>query len=216
MPNIRTERDAVRFLASVKFALRYGSTPALPLASLYAAAGEQRLAIELANALLARGEAIETNLIGGRLVLAHRSVVPALYALRARFRAASPSRDAARALELIRANDGVNSGDVRRMLGVAGEKRPDRADVALDELMRDMLVDRGPSSVPKRGIPYLSKEGFPYRVFEKAHPELIERAGKLTVSRALEVVTAPLSDVPPRKLVSMLRLCARKDEIAAR
>jgi hypothetical protein len=32
--------------------------------------------------VLARDEVIETNVIGGRLVLVHRDVVPALYALR--------------------------------------------------------------------------------------------------------------------------------------
>jgi hypothetical protein len=64
-------------MKSVKLALRYGATPVLPLASIYAAAGDPRRAIELTNALLARGEVIETNVIADRLVLAHRDVVPA-------------------------------------------------------------------------------------------------------------------------------------------
>ena len=32
---IETEDDAVKFMKSVKFALRYNATPALPLASMY-------------------------------------------------------------------------------------------------------------------------------------------------------------------------------------
>src|SRR6516162_2920124 len=88
---IETEDEAIRFLRGVKFALRYNSTPALPLASMYAAARDKRRAIELTNALLARAEAIETNIIADRLVLVHRDVVPALFALRVRFRAAKLS-----------------------------------------------------------------------------------------------------------------------------
>jgi hypothetical protein len=214
MEGIRTEQDACRFMKSVKFALRYGATPGLPLPSIYSAAKDKRLAIELTNALLARGEAIETNVLAGRLVLAHRDVVPALYALRIRFRADRLSNDAERALELIRANEGATAGDVRRLLGVRGAKRPDRADEALEELMREMLVDRGPSSVPERGIPYLSREGFPYRAFEKAHPELIAAAKKLSIRKATVAVLAPLRDVPPRRLASMLRLCLRQEELA--
>jgi len=74
-------------------------------------------------------------------------------------------------------------GEVRRLLGVTGTRRPDRADDALAELMRDMLVDRGPSSVPERGIPYLSHERFPYRCFEEAHPELVRRAMSMSIAR---------------------------------
>jgi hypothetical protein len=211
---VKTERDAARFLRAVRFALRYGATPSLPLASMYEAAGDQRLAIELTNALLASGEGIETNLIAGRLVIAHRDVVPALFALRLRFRRPHPSVDAAGAFELIRGGQGVSSGDVRRMLGIAGAKRPDRADLALAELMTDLLIDRGPSSVPKRGIPYLSKEGYPYRVFEKAHPDLVARSKRLSTPRAIAAVIAPFNEVPARKLASMLKLLVSKEELA--
>jgi len=211
---IHTEKDAVSFMKSVKFALRYGATPGLPLASIYAAAGDQRRAIELTNALLARGEVIETNVIADRLVLAHRDVAPALYALRTRFRSPRLSEDAERALGLVAENEGVSAGIVRRFLGVAGAKRPDRADLALAELMREMLVDRGPSSVPAKGIPYLSKEGYPYRAFAKAHPALIKAAKKLTVSEAIAIVCGAIGPVPPRKLASMLKLCLAKEEIA--
>jgi hypothetical protein len=210
---IHTVDDAVSFMKSVKFALRYGPTPALPLASIYAAAKDQKRAIELTNALLARDEVIETNVIAGRLVLAHREVVPALYALRTRLRAAPLSGDAQRALALIGKNEGVNAGDVRRLLGVTGAKRPDRADLALAELMRDMLIDRGPSSVPKSGIPYLSREGYPYRIFDRAHPELIKAAKKLKISEAIAVVREAMGPIPPRKLASLLKLCLARDEL---
>src|SRR5262252_1191106 len=103
---IETEDDAIKFIRQVKFALRYNSTPALPLASMYAAARDQRVAIELTNALLARDEAIETNLIADRLVLVHRDVFPILYALRVRFRAGKLSDHAQKAFQLIR-DDGT-------------------------------------------------------------------------------------------------------------
>lgn len=207
---IDDEREAAAFMKSVKFALRYGASGPLP--SLSAEAQDQRRAIELTNALLARGVVIETNVIGTRLVLAHRDAVPALWTLRTRFRSVL-TPDARRAFELIEANTGVNAGDVRRLLGVRGAKRPDRADEALAELMREMLVDRGPASVPERGIPYLSSEGFPYRVFEKAHPELVAAAKELSTARAVEIVVAPFRDLPPRTVASLLRLCVRKEEL---
>ena len=207
---IDSGQQAAAFMKSVKFALRYGS--GRPLPSLYAMASDQRRAIELTNALLARNVVIETNVIGDRLVLVHRSVVPALWALRTRFRS-ELSSDAARAFELIAANVGINAGDVRRLLGVRDAKRPDRADLALAELMRDMRVDRGPSSIPKRGIPYLSREGFPYRVFEKAHPDLVATARKLGFDRAVEMVVAPLRHLPRRTVASLLRLCVREEEL---
>src|SRR6516164_8837927 len=85
---IETEAEAVRFMKSVKCALRYNATPNLPLASIYALAANQRRAIELTNALLASGEVIETNVIADRMVLVCRDIMPALYALRVRRRAA--------------------------------------------------------------------------------------------------------------------------------
>ena len=209
MQPIRTEQEAAAFMKSVKLALRYGAGP---LHSFYAAVVDQRRAIELTNALLARGVVIETNLIGDRLVLAHRDLVPALWKLRTRFRS-ELSPDAARALELIAAENGVNAGAVRRLLGVRSAKRPDRADVALAELMRELRVDRGPSSVPERGIAYLSKEGFPYRVFEKAHPELVAKAERLSIAQAVETLVKPLRVFPPGKIASLLKLCVTKDEL---
>ena len=210
--HIKTEDDAIRFVRRVKFALRYNSTPALPLESMYAAAGDQRLAIELTNVLLARDEVIETNVIADRLVLVHRDIVPALFALRTRFRAEKLSEHAGTALRLIRQDGTASAGDVRRFLGVDGMKRPDPADVALAELQRHLLIDRGPSGVPKNGIPYLSKEGFPYRIFEKAHPELVTAARKLNIDAAIQIVLKATTTFPPKKTASMFKLCFNEAE----
>jgi hypothetical protein len=214
---IQNEPDAVRFMRSVGFALRYDATPGLPLAAMFRAAGEKRRAIELTNMLLARAEAIETNVIAGRLVLLHPDVVPAVYALRKRNCAAELSSNAKRALELIRRDGHATSGDVRRHLGVAGLKRPDPGDLALEELQQEMLIDRGPSSVPKKGIPYLSPEGFPYRIFEKAHPGLV-RAGKRmkaadAICSVIETYLRAAVFVTPRKLASMFKLLFSESEM---
>jgi hypothetical protein len=205
--SIETDRDAIEFTKRVKFALRYNSTPLLPLASMYAAVGDTRRAIELTNSLLARKEVVETNVIAGRLVLVHRDVVPALYALRTKYRAAKLSDDAGRALKLIQDEGAATVGDVRRFLGAEGMKRPDPADLAVAELQREMLIDRGPSSVPKNGIPYLSKEGFPYRIFEKAHPDLVKAARKMNTDAALEIIRKAAGPMPPKKFASMFKLC---------
>jgi hypothetical protein len=204
---IETENDAVQFMKRVKFALRYNSTPGLPLASMYAAAHDTRRAIELTNALLAREEVVETNVIADRLVLVHRDIVPALYALRTRFRAANLSDYAARAFRLIQDDGAASAGDVRRFLGVDGMKRPDLSDLALAELQREMRIDRGPSSVPKNGIPYLSREGYPYRVFEKAHPDLVKAAKKIKIEAATETIRKAAGPIPPKKFASMFKLC---------
>ena len=209
---IETEDDAIKFIKRVKFALRYNSTPALPLASMYGAAKDQRRAIELTNALLARDEVVETNVIADRLVLVHRGVVPALYALRTRFRAPELSHYAEKAFRLIREDGAATSGDVRRFLGVDGMKRPDPADLALGELQREMLIDRGPSSVPEKGIPYLSKEGFPYRIFDKAHSDLVKAARKLKIDEAMTTILDAASTFPARKTASMFKLCLTEAE----
>ena len=204
---IENEDDAILFLKRVKLALRYNSTPSLPLASMYAAARDQRRAIELTNALLAREEAIETNIIADRLVLVHRELMPALYALRIRFRTQKLSDYAERAYHLIQEDGTASAGDVRRFLGVDGMKRPDPADIALGDLQREVLIDRGPSSIPQKGIPYLSKEGFPYRVFDKAHPELVRAAKKMKIGDALNQVAAAVAGFPPKKAATMFKLC---------
>ena len=216
LPRFETENDAIKFIRRVKFALRYGSTPTLPLASMYAAAQDQRRAIELTNALLARDEVIETNIIGDRLVLVQRDVVPALSVLRTRFRAAKLSDYAEGAFRLIRQDGTATAGDVRRFLGVDGMKRPDPADVALGDLQREILIDRGPSTVPTNGIPYLSKEGFPYRVFDKAHPDLVKAARKMKSEQAIQMLVAAAGSIPQKKFTSLFKLCLKREEIPLR
>lgn len=210
---IETEDDAVNFMKSVKFALRYNSTPSLPLASMYAGVRDTRRAIELTNALLARGEVIETNVIADRLVLVHRDMVPSLYALRTRFRIEKLSANADHAFRLIKNEGTASAGDVRRFLGVDGMKRPDPGDLALAELQREMLIDRGPSSVPQKGIPYLSREGYPYRIFEREHPDVLRAATKIKVGHAIRNIREAFPSVPERKLASMFKLCFSADEL---
>jgi len=213
------EDDAVRYMKSVGFALRYNATASLPLAAMYKAAGETRRAIELTNALLARGDVIETNVIADRLVLIHRDVVPAVYALRSRLRPAKQSADAKRVFQWIIKEGRATSGEIRRFLGVAGQKRPDRGDIALGELQRDLRIDRGPSSVPKKGIPYLSPEGFPYRIFDTAHPDIVKNAAKLPQDAAarlvIETYLRAAVFVTPRKLSSMFRLLLTDPDMTA-
>jgi hypothetical protein len=209
---IQTEKDAIHFMKRVKFALRYDSTPTLPLASMFQAAGDKRLAIELTNKLLARSEVVETNVIADRLVLVHRDIVPALYAARTRLRAAKLSVNAERSFKLIEEDVTASVGDIRRFLGVNGTKRPDAADLAVGELQRELLIDRGPSSVPEKGIPYLSKEGYPYRIFEKAHPELVKAAKKIKADEALAILREAVGPIPPGKFVAMFKLCLKPEE----
>jgi hypothetical protein len=174
---------------------------------MFSAARDKRRAIELTNALLALDEVVETNIIADRLVLVHRDIMPALYALRVRFRTPKLSDHADRAFQLIREDGTASAGDVRRFLGVGGMKRPDPADLALGDLQRDLLIDRGPSSVPKNGIPYLPREGFPYRVFDKAHPELVKAAKGMKVEDAVKAVFEATAGFPPKKIASIFKLC---------
>ena len=159
--HIETEDDAIRFVRRVKFALRYNSTQALPLASMYGAARDQRTAIELTNALLARDEVIETNVIADRLVLVHRDIVPALFALRIRFRVGKLSEDAEKAFQLIRQDGTASAGDVRRFLGVGGAQRPDPADVALDVCNVNYSSIEARPVCPRTEFPTLVKRAFP-------------------------------------------------------
>jgi hypothetical protein len=181
------------------------------------AAGDVRRSTELSNALLASREVVETNTIAERLVLLHRTIVPAVYRLRRRTSTLNLSANAERAFALIQADRHASSGDVRRFLGVYGLKRPDPGDLALGELQREFLVDRGPSSVPKNGIPYLSPEGYPYRVFEKANPDVVRTAAKLSVEKAaLNLIESYLQAavfVTQRKLLSMFQLLLTEAEL---
>jgi hypothetical protein len=214
---LASETEAVRFMKAVGFALRYNATSSLPLASMYKAAGDTRRAIELTNALLARGDVIECNVIADRLVLIHCDIVPAVFALRSRLRPAKRNPDAERVFQWIQKEGRATSGEVRRYLGIAGQKRPDRGDIALGELQRDLLIDRGPSSVPKNGIPYLSPEGFPYRIFDTAHPDIVQNAAKLPQDAAarlvIETYLRAAVFVTPRKLSSMFRLLITETEM---
>jgi hypothetical protein len=87
------------------------------------------------------------------------------------------------------------------------------------EQQREMLVDRGPSSVPKTGIPYLSPEGFPYHLFEKAHRDLVRAAGRLRATDAVcTVIGAYLRAAvfaSPRKMASMFKLLFSESELHA-
>jgi hypothetical protein len=211
--------DAERFMQAVGFALRYNVTSSLPLAAMYKAAGDTRRAIELTNTLLASGKVVESNVIADRLVLMHHSIVPAVFAARSRRRPAKLSPDAERVFRMVREEEHATAGEVRRFLGVAGQKRPDAGDLALGELQRNLLIDRGPSSVPKKGIPYLSPEGFPYRVFDMAHAEIVQTASRIKPDEAvcaiIETYLHAAIFVTPRKLSSMFRLLFDDAEMTA-
>ena len=85
--------------------------------------------------------------------------MPAIYALR-RQRPESNLSDAAReALDFIIANGTARRGGIRRLLQAEGQHRPDAADLALAELQRELLVDRGPSAGPSKGVFYLTRDG---------------------------------------------------------
>jgi hypothetical protein len=213
-PEVKDEAGAVQFLRAAQIVLRYGSSPRLPLRSMFGAVSDQRLAFVLTNALLASGEAVESNVVADRLVLLHRELVPSVLALRTRHRA-KRSAKAARALRYIEAEGSATAGDIRRLLGVVGAKRPDAADVALTELGHEMLIDRGPSSVAQNGIFYLSPEGYPYRVFAVAHPELLRAAARLSIPAAIRGVAAAVGDVPPAKLAAMCKRCFSRAELDA-
>jgi hypothetical protein len=73
-----------------------------------------------------------------------------------------------------------------RRVGRRFDARQDPAYVALGELGRRLLVDRGPFEIPKAGIPYLSTEGYPYHLFHEAHPELVAAAQGLSLGSAAE------------------------------
>lgn len=211
---IEDEAGAVRFLRTEQIVLRYGPSARLPLASMYGAVSDKRLAFVLTNALLASGEAVESNAISDRLVLLHRDLVPSVLVLRMRHRAPL-SANAARALAHLEAEGTATAGDVRRLLGAVGAKRPDAADLALAELGREMLIDRGPSSAPPKGIFYLSPEGYPYRILAVAHPELLRAARKISVPEAIRAVAAAVGDVPPAKVAAMFKLCFSRAELDA-
>lgn len=240
---IKTAREAARFLKEVGFALRYDSAEGLPLASMYRAAWgkgppmsgrtveapargrgwdeAQRRAIELTNVLLAKRTAVEVNIIADRLVVVHRSVVPALYALRRRGRKPDDLEgltiEAVRAYDFIRRKKTATAGEVSAHLGVEKNVFPNPALYALEELQRYLLIDRGASNVPKEGIPYLSKEGYPYRIFHGAHKDLVKAAAGVALEKeGATLILAYLKAavfIPLRKLAWLFKLCLTENEL---
>lgn len=229
-PLVRTRQAAERFLERAGIALRYNASPGLPLASLQRVfAGDDpdtlaaTRAIELTNHLLETMTGIEVHVIAARVSLVHRRVMPALYALVRRGRNIEDTDgltvNARTALALLRQRKEVSAGDVRQRLGLRPDPRNDPAYAALGELMRQLLVDRGPFDIPKRGIAYLPKEGYPYHLFHQAHPDLVVGAKKLSVESAADAFLSAYLNAAAfaraRKLATMFKLFLSSAEIEA-
>ena len=216
---ITSMAQASRFLRSVGIALRYWSTKGIPLASMYQACtgnnreknDGQRKAIEFTNGLLESHQAIEVNVIAARICLIDKSLVPALYRLVTRDRAYDQlpklSSNARKAYDLLSIKGEITAGDLRKKMGIKSGLQEDPAYQALAELQYNFLVDRGPFTIPKKGVPYLSKEGYPYHFFHEAHLELVTAARKLTNEQAATIFLSTYlkSSVfcPAKKLISM-------------
>ena len=225
---LHSPAEALAFMQHVGIALRYGAASSLPLASMYRATQrhvpepeDEKLAharaFELTNALLQGGQVVEINLIAERLSLAHERVLPVVYALRRRSQESRLSAAAGEAFRFIEANESATSGDIRRLLRAEGQPRPDAADLALSELQRELLVDRGPSSGLSTGVFYLSREGYPYRVFSTAHAGIILSASRLSRTEAArDLLTAYLSAAvfaTERQLATLFKALLQLDEI---
>jgi len=229
-PLIETRAAADRFLERVGIALRYNASPGLPLASLqHVFAGDDpdkpaaTRAIELTNDLLGTMTGIEVHVIAGRVSLVHRRVMPALYALVRRGRALDDvdglSLNARTALALIRQRKEASAGEVRQRLGLRPDPRNDPAYAALGELMRILLVDRGPFEIPKNGIPYLPPEGYPYHLLHEAHADVVSAAKKLSIDAAADAFLSAYLEAAAfaraRKLATMFKLFLSPAEIDA-
>jgi hypothetical protein len=229
-PLVGTLASAERFLDRAGMALRYNASPGLPLASLQRVfAGDDpdkpaaTRAIELTNHLLGTMTGIEVHVIAGRVAVVHRRVMPALYALVRRGRPLDDdeglSLNARTALALLRQRKEVSAGDVRQRLGLRPDPRNDPAYAALGELMRLLLVDRGPFEIPKKGIAYLPKEGYPYHLFHEAHADLVAAARKLSVESAADAFLSAYLDAAQfaraRKLAMMCKLFLSSAEVDA-
>jgi hypothetical protein len=226
---VDTPKDAEAFLARHGIVLRYAVASGVPLASLRAACGPANAkaalerSIHVTNHLLGRAIGIEVNVISSRLTIVHRTWMPALYRLVRRDRApddlAGLSINARRAYALVVANREVSAGAVRKHLGVAATPRHDPAYDALAELQRQLLVDRGPFVVPKKGIPYLSREGYPYHLVHQAHADLVRAARALDVDEAIDWWLNACLDAglpaTPRTLASLFRAFLTPAEISA-
>jgi hypothetical protein len=229
-PLINTTASAERFLERVGIVLRYNASPGLPLASLQRVfAGDDpdkpaaTRAIELTNHLLGTMTGIEVHVIAGRVSLVHRRVMRALYALVRRGRALDDvdglSLNARTALALLRQRKEASAGDVRQRLGLRPDPRNDPAYAALGELMRILLVDRGPFDIPKKGIAYLPPEGYPYHLFHEAHADVVSAAKTLSVESAADAFLSAYLEAAAfaraRKLATMFKLFLSPAEIDA-
>ena len=214
---LTTKAPLAKFLANVGVALRYGPGAGLPLASVYAAVGDERRAAVLTNALIEDGAAIETNAIAGRVALLASELAPAVVALARRGGDISDAAD--RVLGYIANAERPTAGQVRAFLGVPPKTWPNAADDALAELQRATLIDRGATAVPETGAPYLGKDGIPYRVFDRAHPAIVKAAAKLTVATAAPALLARYLSgavfAKRRKLASLFGALMSKPELAA-
>ena len=226
---IETNKQLTEFLGEVGIALRYGPNAQLPIASVYQAIsvrGEpeqdaQRRATELTNALIGDGTAVETNVIGDRLAIVHASLLPALIALRRRGKLVAElelSETARDVLGFIASTPRATAGQVRAHVGVAREW-PNPADDALAELQRFLVIDRGPTDVPKTGAPYLGKEGIPYRLVDEVHAVHVQAAGKLSPAAAADELLLTYLDgavfAPKKKLAKLFALCLSVAELDA-
>jgi len=227
-PRVDTPAGAERFLERAGIVLRYNASPGLPLPSLQRVfAGDDpdppaaTRAIELTNHLLGTRTGIEVHVIAGRVGVAHRRIMPALYALVRRGRALDAveglSLQARTALALLRQRKAVSAGDVRQRLSLRPDPRHDPAYAALGELMRVLLVDRGPFEIPKTGIAYLPKAGYPYHLFHEAHADLVAASKNLSIESATDaflsayLAAAAFGRAP--KLATMFRLFLSRTEI---
>ena len=174
-------------------------------------------AFELTNSMLASGTVVEINLIADRLSLVHDGILAPIYALRRRQREPNLSDAAQQAFEFIVANENATSGDIRRLLRSEGQKRPDSADLALAELQRELLVDRGPSAGQTTGVFYLTREGYPYRVFASSHSAIVSSASDVGREEAAEqLLTSYLSAArfaTRRNLTRLFQLLVSVEEI---
>src|SRR5262249_24380709 len=129
------------------------------------------------------------------------------------------SLNARTALALVRQRKEVSAGDVRQRLGLRPDPRNDPAYAALGELMRILLLDRGPFEIPERGIAYLPKDGYPYHLFHEAHADLVAAATKQSVESAADAWLSAYLEAAAfaraRKLATMFKLFLSSAEIDA-
>jgi Winged helix DNA-binding domain len=223
-----TVADALSFMNEVGVALRYGAAANLPIASMYRATQRQvptpedektahARAFELTNGIMATGKVVEINLIANRISLAHERILSAIYALRRGRREPTVSDAARQAVDFIIANETATSGEIRRILRADARHRPDSADLALAELQRELLVDRGPSAGPSKGVFYLTREGYPYRVFATTHPAIVSSARNLgrqeAAAQLLTTYVAAAGFATRRNLVGLFQLLLTVEEI---